>query len=247
MNPVLENFLCVFKCPVCLEPIKLGEEEGVLCPVCRAKFESEKREVCVDCGLPAPLCRCPGEYMPKNGSGRLVKLSFYRAGSRSATDRLIVRLKHCLDRRAFDFTAGQLAPGILSELAERGGSPDGAIVTYAPRSAHSERRDGFDQGRELSLAISRKTGIRHEALLFRLKHSRMQKSLDPAQRHRNAADAFRTEKGISLAGRTVILVDDVVTTGSTMSACAELLKRAGAGCVICVAIAKTRSDRPAQV
>lgn len=241
MNPTLENFLCVFKCPVCLEPVALGEEEDVLCPVCRAKFESEKREICVDCGLPAPLCRCPGEFMPKDDSGRLVKLSFYRAGSRSATDRLVVRLKHCLDVRAFDFTAGQLVPGILSELEARGVTAEDAIVTYAPRSARSERRDGFDQGRELSLAISRATGIRHEELLFRLKHSRMQKSLDTEQRHRNAADAFRTEKGLSLAGRTVILVDDVVTTGSTMSACIELLKRAGAGNVVCVAIAKTRS------
>lgn len=242
MNTVLENFLFVFKCPVCLEPIRLGEEEDVLCPVCRAKFESEKREICVECGLPAPLCRCPGEFMPKDGDGRLVKLSFYRAGSRSATDRLIVRLKHCLDRRAFDFTARQLVPGILSELAEGGGRPEDTIVTYAPRSARSERRDGFDQGRELSLAISRATGIGHAELLFRLKHSRMQKSLDPAQRHRNAAEAFRTGKGLSLAGRTVLLVDDVVTTGSTMSACVTLLMRAGAGRVVCVAIAKTRVD-----
>lgn len=241
MKPVLENFLCVFKCPVCLEPVALGEEEGVLCPVCRAKFESEKREVCVDCGLPAPLCRCPGEFMPKDDSGRLVKLSFYRAGSRSATDRLVVRLKHCLDRRAFDFTAGQLTPGIISELEMRGVAPADSVITYAPRSARSERRDGFDQGRELSLAISRATGIRHEELLFRLKHSRMQKSLDSEQRHRNAAEAFRTGKGLSLAGHSVILVDDVVTTGSTMNACAALLKRAGAENIICVAIAKTRS------
>ena len=242
MNQTLENFLCVFKCPVCLEPIRLGDEESALCPVCRAKFESEKREICVDCGLPAPLCRCPGEFMPRDDNGRLVKLAFYRAGNRSAIDRLVLRMKHCLDGRVFDFAARQLAPGILSELAERGTEPSRAIVTYAPRSARSERRDGFDQGLELSLAISRVTGIRHETILYRSKHSRMQKSLDPISRHRNAAEAFRTAKGTDLAGFDVILVDDVVTTGSTMNSCISLLKRARAGAVICVALAKTRTS-----
>ena len=70
----------------------------------------------------------------------------------------------------------------------------------------------------------------------------MQKSLDPISRHRNAAEAFRTAKGTDLAGCDVILVDDVVTTGSTMNSCISLLKRARAGAVICVALAKTRTS-----
>lgn len=241
MNETVKNFLNVFKCPVCLEPIKLGEEEGTLCGLCRAKLESEKREICVDCGLPAPLCRCPGELMGVHTSRRLVKLTFYVAGSGSASDCLVVYMKHNLDHRAFDFTAGQLAPAILSELCSRGVSPDRCLVTYAPRSARAERRDGFDQGRELARAVSAFTGIKFEDIIRRKRVGRMQKTLDHASRSKNAKRNFFVEDGTDLAGYGVVLVDDVVTTGSTMNACAELLRHAGASTVLCVAVAQTSS------
>jgi predicted amidophosphoribosyltransferase len=73
----------------------------------------------------------------------------------------------------------------------------------------------------------------------RRKATRSQAGLTNAKRRANVSGAFRIVRGRPLAGMRVLLVDDVVTTGATASACARVLKRAGAAHVALLALART--------
>jgi ComF family protein len=88
---------------------------------------------------------------------------------------------------------------------------------------------GFNQSALVARELSHRLGIETE--LFALRRSRRTpplKGMSSSQRRRTVAGAFRVDKPARVKGRTVILIDDVLTTGSTADACARTLKRAGA-------------------
>ena len=71
-----------------------------------------------------------------------------------------------------------------------------------------------------------------------MRYGRSQVGLSGQERRENVRGAFRCWPGVKLAGRNVLLVDDVMTTGATASEAARALKEAGAGCVVVAALAR---------
>jgi ComF family protein len=100
-------------------------------------------------------------------------------------------------------------------------------------------RRGFNQSRLLAEVLSRRTGIAVADLARRVRATSPQAGLSNSGRRRNVATAFAGRNEALLAGRRVLLVDDVFTTGATASACAAALKRAGATRVSVLALART--------
>jgi predicted amidophosphoribosyltransferase len=82
-----------------------------------------------------------------------------------------------------------------------------------------------------------------ETLLRRKPMTKQQKSLGAAEREKNASASFELEQKVSLANRTVVLIDDVCTTGASLATCANLLHKAGASRVICAVVARTGKDK----
>ena len=116
-----------------------------------------------------------------------------------------------------------------------------------PVPLHRSRlwRRGFNQAALVAAELSRRTGIASDALLLqRIKRTPTLKGLSLLQRRRTVAGAFSVEKAKNLKGIRVVLVDDVLTTGSTANACARALKQAGAARVDFVSWA--RVVRPQQ-
>jgi ComF family protein len=89
---------------------------------------------------------------------------------------------------------------------------------------------GYNQCDYLSQELARRLGCRmSKRILKRIGSPRCQSSLSRDERIKNVKDTFAVRSSEMIAGKTVLVVDDVMTTGSTLSECARVLKRAGAG------------------
>ena len=126
---------------------------------------------------------------------------------------------------------------LLAEYLERNPYP---VDAYCPVPLHPrrERSRGFNQSELMAQHLSKLTGVPVDTTaLRRTRNTPPQVSMEsPGDRHSNIADAFECPPDIE--GRRYMLIDDVVTTGSTMSACADALKDAGAANVWGIAFAR---------
>jgi len=102
------------------------------------------------------------------------------------------------------------------------------IIVPVPLHPTRRRERGFNQASLLAELLSARTSIRCKAVLKRVRYTTTQTALDRAERIENLHDAFRLRKNADVRGLQVLLIDDVLTTGSTLSECACVLKRAGA-------------------
>jgi len=125
---------------------------------------------------------------------------------------------------------------------------EGANRLLVPVPLHRTRLwgRGFNQSALVARELSRRLGIAADPLaLARTRRTPPLKGMSPLQRRKTVAGAFRVRDRNAVAGKTVILVDDVLTTGSTAEACARTLKRAGAARVELVSWA--RVVKPSQL
>ena len=101
---------------------------------------------------------------------------------------------------------------------------------------------GFNQAVVLFRPLAEMHGLELEPrLLLRLRHTRPQTGLKPAERRRNVAGAFGLRRPEAVRGRQVLLVDDVLTTGATAAECVRVLQEAGAAGVSVLTLAKTKT------
>jgi competence protein ComFC len=101
-------------------------------------------------------------------------------------------------------------------------------IVPVPLHPTRQRERGFNQASLLAELLSVRTSIPCKSLLRRIRYTTTQTALDRAERMENLHNAFRLRKKADVRGLRVLLVDDVLTTGSTLSECARVLKRAGA-------------------
>lgn len=109
-------------------------------------------------------------------------------------------------------------------------------ITYVPVSALRLTKRGYDQSRLLAEEVGRRMGIPVLTLLRKTRHTLPQSRLPGALRAAHVQGVYKAVGRQDLHGKTVLLIDDIVTTGSTISACAAVLESCGAR-VFCAALA----------
>ena len=134
------------------------------------------------------------------------------------------------------------APGVQPAFASMNGHD---WVIPMPLSATRLQTRGFNQAWELACALSRQSHTRAQAdagLLLRVKDTRPQSQLKREARLANVKGAFQVDplRAAALAGRSVLLVDDVMTSGASMFAAAQALRDGGAAHVTAVVLARTQ-------
>ena len=230
--------------PVCASCRTLLDRADILagralCPSCKREWESEKMETCPSCAKTVTACRCVTEDMEKCKCEALCKLVYYIHGKREPLqNRLIYSIKQERRRRTVEFLAAELAVSARDLLAEQGIAAQDAVLTYIPRATAARLQYGTDQARELARALSRELSIPMLPLLERRpRMGRPQKHLNSAERLKNAKKTYRVRDYDGCRAKTVLLVDDIVTSGATVAICARLLRRAGASHVFALAVA----------
>ena len=199
----------------------------LVCAECDASLPRSGR-CCVRCAVPLATSGTCGACLKRPSAFDEVQAAFEY---RFPVDRLIQRFK-------FD---GDLAIGawLAHRLADRvaaGSLPD--LLVVPPLSQGSLARRGFNQAVEIARILSSRLGPRlvRDALI-KVRDTGAQHALDARARRANLRGAFSCP--MRLAGESVAIVDDVVTTGATADVLAAVLTRAGAGRVSVWAVART--------
>ncbi|MCI8726356.1 MAG: ComF family protein [Hungatella sp.] len=225
------NIVFPRRCPVCGEiVVPFGE---LICPGCAGRLSLIRQPVCKKCGKEVESDRveyCFDCTRHRHGFERnLALLNYDETASRS-----MAAIKYQNRREYLDFY-GQAVCLKYGKSIKRF-HPDGVV----PVPVHSSRKKirGFNQAEILAKHISTNLEIpMYPDALKRIKKTAPQKELNPAERLRNLKEAFVPGQ---LPGevRTVLLVDDIYTTGSTLEACTGVLKSMGVcrvyGVTVCV-------------
>ena len=223
------------RCPACGAIVS---DDDAFCEPCWSKLDFVVGPACAGCGLPFELDRgedalcaaCLAERPPHDGVRAAVA---YGPVARA----VVLKLKH----------GGRIgmARVIGRYLARIAPAEAGALLVPVPLHRWRLWRRGFNQSALLAREVARRTGqeVRHD-LIERRKRTPMLGGLGRTARARTLRGAFAvpSEKRAVLKGRTVLLVDDVYTSGATAGACARVLKRAGAARVVVLCWARVLHD-----
>lgn len=113
------------------------------------------------------------------------------------------------------------------------------MISWIPLSKKRLHKRGYNQSELIGRDIAKRVGLPCGAVLKKTKDNKAQSTMrDFKQRSKNVVGAYSLADGIDVSGKCILLVDDVVTTGSTLSEAARVLKRAGAATVYCATLAR---------
>jgi ComF family protein len=138
--------------------------------------------------------------------------------------------------------AGHLSGIMLEAVAGSRLFVQAQLTVPVPLSAGRLRQRGFNQAELLASGLAGKMAVPLVPALRKVRETPPQTGLNRAGREKNLAGAFCLAEPGSIRGRTVLLVDDVVTTASTLDAASEVLVKGGAAAVVCISAAAGRTS-----
>ncbi|MEK9176191.1 MAG: ComF family protein [Patescibacteria group bacterium] len=221
----------------CVNCKKYGD---YLCPNCFSRLSFDTKNICLVCtkpsydGLTHP--KCVGKYR--------IDGSFTGIVFNHISKKLIYQFKykpHLSNLSSFlvDLLYESLIQNeqfnrVLKQVQ------DDIIFVPVPLSTGKLRKRGYNQAGILAKGLAKKFGLETIDGLIRVKETRSQVGLNKEERRDNIADAFSLKKQYKyyIKHKNIVLVDDVLTTGATMSEAAKILKKSGAKKVFAIAFAK---------
>lgn len=204
------------------------------CMLCGRLLQKEERTLCRECA-----CGELPEYTDKARNVQFfedcVIPFYYEAPIREA----IVRMKfHGMQSYVEQFAAW-MAVLVRDRLA---GKYD--YISWVPCSPLRVWTRGFDQSKMLALALAKELDAEAVCTLKKIRHNRKQsKTTNAARRRANVMGAYRAVCPEQIKNKRILLIDDVLTTGATMSECGKVLRLAGSGDLVCAAIAAAHGKK----
>ncbi len=199
------------------------------CTDCQKNIKFIRGPICEICGKPqARAGTCTRCAYQKPGYEQLRSWSLYADPIRRA----LLRLKYHNDVGLGVMIAAQLAC-FFNEL-----NWNVDVIVPVPLGKRRRWERGYNQAELIAKPLARTTGIAYGSkALIRNRETRSQVGLEVDERRENMLDAF-SSSGQRVSGKTILLVDDIATTGSTLSACAEALKSCGAEEILALTVAR---------
>ena len=210
-------------CTICAASVEAGE---YLCADCNAKTTPIVPPFCEICSEPFAGA-ITSSFTCANCAHRKIyfntAVAVYR--SRGIVRRVIHDFKYGHQIHLRHLVAHWLIEA-LDDVRLRGRHFD--VIIPVPLHPARERERGFNQAAVLAELISERMSIQSKPILKRIRYTITQTAFDRAERMENLRNAFRLRENMNVRSLRVLLIDDVLTTGSTLSECARVLKDAGA-------------------
>lgn len=198
-----------------------------VCETCAHSLPRVTGEICPKCGRGREWCACRGK---KRAYERCVAPLYYEGMARKG----VLRMKYGNHPAAAAGFAVMARETVEREYA----AVPFDMVTAVPMTAAEQRARGFNQAALFGRQLARGLSLPYRETLRKAFVTKPQHMCAACERQGNVFGAYAALPG--KAGRTVLLVDDIVTTGATLNECAKVLCLAGAERVYCVAIACVR-------
>jgi competence protein ComFC len=220
-------------CAVCRAPVT---RKDYICQICLNKAQRIVPPFCAKCSEPFTGA-IEGEFTCGNCARRTLAfdaaVSAYR--SRGVVRFIILQFKYNRQLHLRHPIADWLLEA-MNDVRLRASEFD--LVVAVPLHSARLRHRGFDQAELLARILALKIKLPLCPALKRIRYTTTQIAFDRAERIANLRGAFRLRKKISVRGLRVLLVDDILTTGSTLSECARVLREAGAQSIYALTAAR---------
>lgn len=200
------------------------------CAFCRRLLPDGVRGVCAFCEKKLPYVPADAQIRSLKNIEKCIAPLYYEGSVRESLHR-------------YKFSSMTAYADIYSEfmgkcIDENGISCD--IITWIPLSRRRLRKRGYDQAELLARLIAKRHGFDCVRLLKKLRDNPPQSGTgSPEKRRANVKGIYSCIKPQLVQGKTILLIDDIVTTGATLSEAAGVLKKAGAAGVYCAAVARS--------
>lgn len=202
------------------------------CVFCKRGVKEQYLAICDKCAkqLPEPPAKRHGEFfsvcisaMPYDDTVRSSVLHM----------KLDPRVSYC------ETYGRMIAARVREELKDKFD-----LVSWIPTSPLHRVKRGFDQGEMMAQTVAAELELPLQKLLKRRLFSRAQSNIpDAARRRANVLNAYRTVEDPAIDGKCILLIDDVITTGATLSECSRVLRLAGASRIVGATFAATNKSR----
>jgi len=213
-------------CAICGRSVE-QRRFGVACEACwrETRIFTDDEEICWKCGMPGPAC------------GRCVELAFTAARAVGLYEGALRESVLLLKRQPY---VPSHVESLLMEVVSRGPLSSCSRVIPVPLHPKKLRTRGFNQASIVGEAVSKALKLPlDEVSVVRVSTTEKYRAgMDAKGRRDTVAGAFRVTHPRLVAGENILLVDDVFTTGATVSACAEALTTAGAKNVNVLTVAR---------
>ena len=199
------------------------------CILCKKVLTAVQTDLCDSCRSDGPECILNRKKIP-HISG-VVSVWYYKDYPRLS----ILRYKFSRYRHYAHSYGRLLAMRVLTDM-----DAEFDLVTWVTPSIRRQLRRGFDHGHKLAKATAKELELPVQRTLRKVVHNGTQSaSASAAQRRANVLGAYKPYRPKKIKGKQILLVDDVVTTGSTASECAKTLMLCGASAVYLATVATT--------
>lgn len=221
MNHMLDKLIAAFfpqRCSGCARVIK---PEEWWCEDCMAELPKVLPPICHYCGMEKQACICDKQHHAYDSCCA----PFYKEG---VADRAMARFKFNDLPRIANAFAPYMAAVVRREYADC--MPQ--VITFVPEYAARPDVREYNPGGEMAKAVAKLLDIPCLPLLHKIYPTESQKGLPAIYRSGNLLGVFDVAKNARVRGKTILIVDDILTTGATLHECAKMLKIAGANTVL---------------
>ena len=228
MTDILKTLRAVIwpeRCIFCGSPVFSSDKNT--CERCKNSLPFINGKVCAACGSEKQFCGCRSSIMYYD---RFTAPFYYENEVRHS----IHNFKFHGRKKNAAFYASYMADCVKEKY-------DGEkfdFITAVPMYSSDRKSRGYNQSDELASSLSKKLGIEFRSVIRKIYHTDKQSGKQMTDRTGNVFGVFDVEE--NLEGKSILLVDDIRTTGSTLSECGKMLYLAGAKRVCCVSIAAAK-------